>query len=75
MTEYSIEKKRELITKLNEVGLELPYAFNFHDQKRLWNCKDDSRQLKAEYANIGNEIMGVVRANLSINHSNFKGLN
>ena len=72
MEPYATSNKQELRTALENIGLSLPLAFNFHDQKRLWEVRNDKEAMKEEYEKIGEEIIGVVKMNLSINHSNHK---
>jgi hypothetical protein len=56
---------------LSAIGLHLPLTFNYNDKLRLMKVIEDSDALRKEYNKICNEIHGVARINLSINHSNY----
>ena len=64
---FNLKQLRERLKAINE---SLPLTFNYHDYKRLWLCQSED-DLKHEFSRICDEIHGVYKANLSINHSNF----
>ena len=62
----------ELIDKMSAIGLVLPITFNYYDQQRLMKVMDDPDALRKEYDKICDEIDGVARMNLAINHPNYR---
>ena len=64
----------KLSDALSAIGLILPLTFNYYDQQRLMKVMDDPDALKKEYNQICDEIDGVARMNLAINHPNFRSL-
>lgn len=69
---YTIENYdfKELEKRLKAMNESLPMSYNYHDYKRLWICQTEE-EIRQEFSKIDDEIFGVVKVNLSINHSNF----